>query len=63
MVIRICMCACGHFGVQDVEEMPTCLTCGTEDVDWINVESKDLKADLATATSTLSTMVKLAKKE
>ncbi len=58
MVVRICMCSCGHFGVQEVEAKPLCHVCGTDDVDWINVDAKDLKVDLDKATELLPSLCK-----
>lgn len=45
-VIRICMCSCGRFGIQETDADPVCHACGTEDVDWINMDAEDLKIDL-----------------
>ena len=47
--IRVCLCPCGHFGIQEAEAAPSCHACGSEDVDWINVDSDDLKKDLGEA--------------
>ena len=53
MIVRICMCPCGHFGIQEAEESPLCRVCGTDDVDWMNVDSEDLKLDLEHAAELL----------
>jgi hypothetical protein len=40
-------------GVQETEADPVCHACGTDDVDWLNIDSEDLKEDLATMQETL----------
>lgn len=45
-VVRICMCSCGHLGIQETEASPLCRVCGTDDVDWLNMDADDLEMDL-----------------
>lgn len=52
-IIRVCLCPCGRLGIQEVEAAPCCHACGTDDVDWLNVDSGDLGGDLEHAQSTL----------
>lgn len=62
-VVRICVCPCGHFGVQDVDDAPACRVCGTDDVDWMNVDADNLESDLDEAVNALPGLVASAPPE
>ena len=48
-VIRLCICPCGRISVQEPNEDPACYKCGSRyqsEIDWFNLDAKDLKDDL-----------------
>lgn len=47
MTARLCICqACNTVSVQEAEESPICGKCSSEDVDWTNLDAKQLRQDL-----------------
>lgn len=60
--VTVCLCGCGHFSIHEaefegIEVEPTCKSCGSNDVDWMTVNSDDLEEDLENAQETLAELI------
>lgn len=59
--VRLCICPCGHLGVQEITEDPLCHSCGEENkenIDWFNMEAETLVEDLEFARDVIEGLLK-----
>lgn len=59
MDARLCICPhCNTVSVQEVDAPPICGKCSSEDVDWTNLDAKQLRENLQDCIVTLASWEK-----
>ena len=49
IIVKLCICHCGHVWIQEVEESPLCDRCeeeNTQNIDWFNISLETLERDV-----------------